>query len=81
MLSVPVSVHQPSPDTTQAVWLDLAPDLSRTDSTQSHCVDAEHQPTDLAVGFVSSPERPVDLHADVAPVEGCSGQLTQADGV
>jgi hypothetical protein len=45
-VSVPVSVHQPAPDRTQAAWLDLAPDLSRTDSTQACCVDVEHQPTD-----------------------------------
>src|SRR4029453_15713627 len=43
------AVHQPSPDSTQATWLDLAPDLSCTNSTQAHCVDVEHQPTDLAV--------------------------------
>src|SRR5215218_699393 len=44
-----LSVHQPSPDRTVAVWLDSASDLSCTDSTQAHCVDVEHQPTDLAV--------------------------------
>jgi hypothetical protein len=50
-MSVPVSVHQPAPDRTLAVWLDWAPDLSSTDSTQAHCVDGDHQPTDLVVGF------------------------------
>jgi hypothetical protein len=49
-VSVPVSVHQPSPDRTLAVWLDSTPDLSSTNSTQAYCVDVEHQPTDLAVG-------------------------------
>jgi hypothetical protein len=44
-----VAVHQPSPDRTLAVWLDSTPDLSCTNSTQAHCVDGEHQPTDLAV--------------------------------
>ena len=33
VVSVPVSVHQPVPDSTLAVWLALAPDLSCTDST------------------------------------------------
>jgi hypothetical protein len=49
VMSVPVSVHQPSPERTQAVWLDLAPDLSCMNSTEAYCVDGEHQPTDLAV--------------------------------
>jgi hypothetical protein len=48
-MAVPVAVHQPAPDRTLAVWLDSAPDLSSTDSTQAHWVDGEHQPTDLAV--------------------------------
>src|SRR5215203_5136816 len=47
LVSVPVSVHQPALDRTVAVWLDSAPDLSCTDSTQAYCVDVEHQPTDL----------------------------------
>ena len=55
-VSVSVSVHQPAPDRTQAIWLDSAPDLSSADSTQAHCMDAEHQPTDLAVGG-SNPSR------------------------
>jgi hypothetical protein len=46
-MAVRVAVHQPSPDSTQAVWLDSTPDLSCTDSTQAHWVDVEHQPTDL----------------------------------
>jgi len=49
-VSVSVSVHQPSPGSTLAVWLDSAPDLSSTNSTQADCVDAEHQPTELVVG-------------------------------
>src|SRR4029453_578905 len=49
-MSVPVSVHQPPLDRTQATWLDSPPDLSSTNSTQAHCMDGEHQPTDLAVG-------------------------------
>jgi hypothetical protein len=49
-MSVPLSVHQPVPDRTLAVWLDSTPDLSCTDSTQAYCVDGEHQPTDLVVG-------------------------------
>jgi hypothetical protein len=36
---VRVAVHQPSPDRTQAVWLDSAHDLSSTDSTQEYPVD------------------------------------------
>jgi hypothetical protein len=50
-----VAVHQPSPDGL-ALLAGLAFDLSSTDSTQAHCVDAEHQPTDLAVGG-SNPSR------------------------
>jgi hypothetical protein len=49
-MSVPVLVHQPAPDSTWDDWLDSAPDLSCTDSTQAYWVDGEHQPTDLAVG-------------------------------
>jgi hypothetical protein len=30
-------------------WLDSTPDLSSTNSTQAHCVDVDHQPTDLAL--------------------------------
>jgi hypothetical protein len=48
-MAVRVAVHQPSPDSTQAVWLDLAPDLSCTNSIQAHWVDVEHQPTDLVL--------------------------------
>src|SRR5215212_9939920 len=55
-VAVPMAVHQPAPDRTVAVWLDLAPDLSCKDSTKDHCVDVEHQPTDLAVGG-SNPSR------------------------
>jgi hypothetical protein len=50
LVVVRVAVHQPSPDSTPDDWLDFAPDLSCDDSTQDHCVDAEHQATDLAVG-------------------------------
>jgi len=56
LMSVPVSVHQPIPDRTLATWLDSAPDLSSADSTQAHCLDGDHQPTDLAVGG-SNPSR------------------------
>jgi hypothetical protein len=50
VMAVRVAVHQPSPDrSTQAVWLDLAPELSSINSTQAYWVDVEHQPTDLAV--------------------------------
>jgi hypothetical protein len=41
-MSVPVAAHQPAPDRTLAVWLDSTPELSCTDSTQAHCLDAEH---------------------------------------
>jgi hypothetical protein len=50
VVSVSVSVHEPLPDRTLAISLDLAPDLSCTDSLQDHCLDVDHQPTDLAVG-------------------------------
>jgi hypothetical protein len=50
-MSVPVSVHQPALDRTLAIWLDSAPNWSSANSTQAYVVDAEHQPTDLAVGL------------------------------
>src|SRR5215207_1201020 len=56
-VAVRVAVHQPAPDSTQATWLDSAPDLSCTNSTQAYCVDVEHQPTDLAVGVFRSADR------------------------
>ena len=55
-MAVRVAVHQSSPDRTLAVWLDLVPDLSSTNSTQEYLVDVEHQATDLAVGG-SNPSR------------------------
>jgi hypothetical protein len=55
LVSVPVSVHQPAPDRTLTVWLDLAPDLSCTNSIQDYSVDVDHQPTDLAVGGSDQP--------------------------
>jgi hypothetical protein len=55
-MSVSVSVHQRLPDRTQATWLDSAPDLSCTNSTQAYVLDVEHQPRDLAVGG-SNPSR------------------------
>jgi hypothetical protein len=63
-VAVRVAVHQPSPDRTQAVSLDSAPDLSCTNSTQAHCVDVEHQPTDLAVGFPFSAQACAQLGGD-----------------
>ena len=63
-MAVSVAVHQPVPDRTQAVWLDLAPDLSCTDSTQAHWVDVEHQPTDLAVGGSNPSRRAPSLSSD-----------------
>jgi hypothetical protein len=59
-VAVRMAVHQPAPDRTLAGWLDSTPDLSCTNSTLAHCVDAEHQPTDLAVGG-SNPSRPAKL--------------------
>src|SRR5215213_8799442 len=55
-VAVRVAVHQPSPDSTQATWLDSAPDLSCTNGTQAYWVDVEYQPTELAVGG-SNPSR------------------------
>jgi hypothetical protein len=46
-------------------WLDSTLDLTCTDRTQDYAVDAEHQPTDLAVGG-SSPLR------RAASLQGCS---------
>ena len=37
-------------------WLDSTPDLSCANGTRDHCVDVEHQPTDLAVAG-SNPSR------------------------
>ena len=48
-MSVPVLVHQPTPDRTVAVWPDLAPDPTSINSTQKDPVDAEHQPTELVL--------------------------------
>jgi hypothetical protein len=48
-MAVRVAVHQPSPDRTPALCRDSATDVSCMNSTQDHCVDAEHQATDLAV--------------------------------
>src|SRR4029453_11642280 len=46
---VRVAVHQASPDGLSGTGWTHSPDLSSTNSTQDHCVDVEHQPTDLAV--------------------------------
>jgi hypothetical protein len=35
------------------MWLDSTPDLRGSNGTQDHCVDADHPPTDLAVGHCS----------------------------
>jgi hypothetical protein len=68
-VAVRVSVHQPSPERTLATWLDSAPDLSCANSTQGHWVDAEHQPTDLAVGG-SNPSRRATITAAQRPYRG-----------
>jgi transposase len=52
---VHVPGHHASPDGIWC-WLDSASNLSCINSTQAHCGDAEHQPTDLAVGG-SNPSR------------------------
>src|SRR5829696_9625507 len=58
------AVHQASPDRTLAVWLDLAPDLSCTNSIQDYCLDVEHQPTDLATAVGQpSGSRSRSIHA------------------
>ena len=51
-LAVRVAVHQPPLDRTLAVWLDSAPDLSCTDSTQDYWVDVEHQPNGVGSQLV-----------------------------
>ena len=43
-------------DPSGAVWTDEAPNVSRPDPTGADQIDAEHQPTDLAVGG-SNPSR------------------------
>jgi hypothetical protein len=48
--NVSVSVHQASPDSISDDWLDSTLDPSRANSTQGHCVDADHQVADLVVG-------------------------------
>jgi hypothetical protein len=63
LVSVCVSVHQPAPDRTLAVWLDSSPDLSCTNSTRGYWVDAEHQPTDLAVGGSNPSRRATNIPA------------------
>jgi hypothetical protein len=52
-------------------WLDSTLDLSSTDSTQEYVMDAEHQPTDLAVG--SNPLRPRSQGARRNQAEGVMG--------
>jgi hypothetical protein len=43
-------------DPSGAVWTDEAPNVSRPDPSGADQIDAEHQPTDLAVwGFESRP--------------------------
>jgi hypothetical protein len=63
-----VSVHQPSPDGTLAIWLDSIHDLSCIDSTQNYCVDAEHQPKDV----------PLEAGSRLAPkhhiLDRCAGE-------
>ena len=51
-MAVRVAVHQPAPDSTQAVWLDSAPDLSCADSIQAYWVDVEHQPNGVGSRLV-----------------------------
>jgi hypothetical protein len=53
LVLVRVAVHQLSPDGMSGCSVDSTPDLSSTDSTGGRAVDAEHQATDLAVGFES----------------------------
>ena len=52
---------------TLAVWLDPTPDLTSLDSTQANCVDAEHQPTDLAGGV----RIPRGAYRKVSSLRGC----------
>jgi hypothetical protein len=40
-------------DPSGSVWTDEAPDVSRPDRSGADQIDAEHQATDLAVGFES----------------------------
>jgi hypothetical protein len=49
-VAVRVAVHQPPLDSTPCDRLDWTPDLSRTNSTQDHCLDVDHQATDRAGG-------------------------------
>jgi hypothetical protein len=70
-MAVPGSVHQPTPDSTQAVWLDSTPDLSSMDSTRGHAVGVDHQPCKQQVGV----RAPASFQAPSEPaaVSGRSG--------
>jgi hypothetical protein len=85
-VSVSVAVHQPAPDSTLAVWLDSGPDLSSTNSTQDHCLDVDHQPTDRGGwGFESLAARSittgmlVDVLWEIGSRPGLGDSLDRVD--
>jgi hypothetical protein len=79
-MSVPVSVHQPAPDRTVAVWLDSSPDLTSINSTQAHWVDGEHWPTDLAVGGSNPSRRAPKPRVEAMLAHSCADRgLLQTD--
>src|SRR5215217_4623903 len=61
-------------DPTGSVWIDDPSDVSRPDRSGADQIDAEHQPTDLAVGFQSSGA------TEAAGLEGPTCQPSGADG-
>jgi hypothetical protein len=76
-----LSFHQGLLRPTGAHWLDSPTDLSCKESTRQHAVDDPRLSCNLVLSSGSARRCQVDLHADVAPVEGCSDQLTKADGI
>jgi hypothetical protein len=80
-MSFSLSFHQALLGPTAAHWLDDPSDLSSRDSTQQYAVDGSLLSCNFVLSSSSVRRCQVELHSDVAPVEGCSGQLTEADGI
>jgi hypothetical protein len=80
-MSFCLSFHLALRGPTGAHWLDDPSDLSCMDSTGQHSVDDPLLSCNFVLSSSSVRRCQVELHSDVAPVEGCSGQLTEADGI
>jgi transposase len=72
-----------STSSTSGDWPDSAPDLSCTDSTRDDAVDAEHQPTELAVGVRiphGAPQKPRSDEPGLTALLAASGSQANAHG-